>query len=81
VTVYSNVRHAITVAYANGHSIIGWMPDKQGWVIYKPSSPPIGVEPEILVIKLGEMPVALSPVGVEVLCSLMMDPAAGMSHK
>ena len=67
---YQDASFALTVAYASAPSVIGWK--SGGWIVYSPlDAAPHDIEPELLVLKLGHIPIPLSDIGCWVLASIL----------
>ena len=68
---HTDVRTAIHLAVATAPAVVGWKPG--GWVVYDPKQgAPNGVEPELLCVATGRLPVILSDTGAEVLRSALI---------
>jgi hypothetical protein len=67
---HTDARQAIHFAVAMAPAVIGWQSD--GWVVYSPTNEaPLGVEPELLVLTAGRLPIPLTDIGAEVLRSVI----------
>jgi hypothetical protein len=67
---HSDARHALRTAFATAPAVVGWK--SGGWVVYNPTlGAPAGVEPEVLVLATGRLPIPLSDLGAEVWRSVL----------
>lgn len=69
---HTDARNAIRLAAAaaSAPAVVGWKPG--GWIIYDPKNgAPSGVEPELLLMAQGHLPLPLSPIGASVLRSAL----------
>jgi hypothetical protein len=58
---FTNARHAITHATALGYMCVGWQQNRSVWVIYHAAmGAPAGVQPEMLCLRTGLLPIPLS---------------------
>ena len=67
---HHDAHHAIRAAFAAAPAVVGWK--SGGWVVYNPIyGAPAGVEPEVLVLAIGRLPIPLTDTGAEVWRSVM----------
>jgi hypothetical protein len=67
---YGDARFALRVAFGRAPAAVGWKAG--GWIVYNPvDGAPDGVQPEMLVLRLGQVPIALSDNGAGVLESAL----------
>ncbi len=68
--IHTDATTAIREASAAGPAVVAWVPvgraRQTGWVVYRPAAPIDGVEPELLCLKTGALPIPLSENGLEV---------------
>ncbi len=67
---YADARDAIRIACAQAPAVVGWK--SEGWVVYDATGgAPVGVQPEMMVYRIGCLPVPLSETGALVLRSAL----------
>jgi hypothetical protein len=76
---HADARSAIREACARAPAVVGWKPG--GWLVYSATDgAPDGVEPELLALAPGRLPVALSDTGAAVLLSALCAAAGEADH-
>jgi hypothetical protein len=65
----ADARDALRMAYAQAPAVVAFAAG--GWTVYPPTETAQGATPEILVLALGRLPVALSEAGEEVWSSVL----------
>lgn len=71
MVLYMDCHAAIRDANAQRNTGIGWDASQKAWILYDPTKgAPAGVEPEMLCIKSGMLPIPLSESGKVIIAAL-----------
>ncbi len=70
--LYANAHEAIREGNARGPACVGWSATARGWQVYDPSKGcPEGLEPELLCLRSGRLPLPLSETGTAIVQGLV----------
>ena len=70
--LYANAHEAIREGNARAPACVGWSATAKGWQVYDPGKGcPDGLEPELLCVRSGSLPVPLSDAGTAIVQGLI----------